>query len=87
VLERPAHPWTPPWDKTMGVLVRAETETDARQLAQAKAGSEGQGIYLKFGLFEDEAAENVWIAPEWTECEVLTAAGEPGVILVVRHGA
>jgi hypothetical protein len=37
-----AHPWTPPFDKTMGVLVGAESEPEARRLAQAKAGNEGQ---------------------------------------------
>jgi hypothetical protein len=71
----------------MSVLVRAETEADARKLAQTKAGKEGQGIYLGLGLPEDEVAEDVWLAPEWTTCDELTAAGEPGVILVVRHGA
>ena len=86
VLERPAHPWTPPWGKTMGALVRAEGEAEARRLAQNKAGNEGEGIYQRFGLIEDEVAENVWLAPEWTTCDVLTAAGEPGAILVVRHG-
>jgi hypothetical protein len=50
VLERSAHPWIPPWDKTMGVLVRAKTEAEARRLAQTKAGNEGQGIYLGLGL-------------------------------------
>jgi hypothetical protein len=71
----------------MGVLVRAETEAEARRLAQTKAGNEGQGIYLGLGLSEDEVAEDVWLAPEWTDCAVLTGAGEPGVILVVEHRA
>jgi hypothetical protein len=70
----------------MSVLVRAKTEADARRLAQTKAGNEGQGVYLGLGLPEDEVAEDVWLTPEWTDCEVLTAAGEPVVILVVRHG-
>jgi hypothetical protein len=87
VLEREAHPWTPPWDKTMGVLVRAETEEDARRLAQTKAGFEGEGIYARLGLTEDEVAEKVWLAEKWTVCEELTPDGEAGVILVVRHGA
>jgi hypothetical protein len=87
VLEREAHPWTPPWDKTMGVLVRAETELEARRLAQTKEGHEGKGIYSRLGLPEDELADDVWLKPEWTACEELTGEGEPGVILVVRHGA
>jgi hypothetical protein len=87
VLERPTHPWTPPFEKTMGVLVRAETEADARILAQTKAGNEGRGIYSSLGLSEDEVAADVWLAPAWTTCEVLTAEGDSGAILVVRHGA
>jgi hypothetical protein len=86
VLARSVHPWTPPWDKTMGVLVRAETEAEARRLAQTKAGNEGRGIYSRFGLAEDEIAEDVWLTPDWTSCDELTSTGEKGVILVVRHG-
>jgi len=69
-----------------GVLVRAETEAEARRLAQTKAGNEGRGIYSRFGLAEDEIAEDVWLTPEWTSCDELTSTGEKGVILVVRHG-
>jgi hypothetical protein len=87
VLEREAHPWTPPFDKTLGVLVRAESGAEARKLAQTKAGFEGQGVYLRLGVAEDEMAEDVWLKPEWTSCDVLAAEGEPEVIMVVRHGA
>jgi hypothetical protein len=87
VLEREAHPWTPPFDKTLGVLVRAGSEVEARQLAQSKAGNEGQGVYSRLGLAEDEMAEEVWLKPEWTSCDQLTAEGKSEVIMVVRHGA
>jgi hypothetical protein len=71
----------------MGVLVRAESEAEARRLAQTKAGNEGQGIYSRLGLPEDDMAEDVWLKEGWTTCDELTPDGEPGVILVVRHGA
>ena len=87
VLGRPAHPWAPPFEKTMGVLVRAATEGDARRLAQTKAGNEGRGIYSALGLPEDEIAEDVWLDGRWTTCNVLTTGGDPGVILVDHHGA
>jgi hypothetical protein len=87
VLARPAHPWTPPFDKTMRVLVRAASEGEARRLAQTKAGNEGRGIYQALGLSEDEIADDVWLTSSWTICEVLTSDGEPGVILVVHHSA
>jgi hypothetical protein len=86
VLEREAHPWTPPFDKTLGVLVRAESEGEARQLAQTKAGYEGLGVYFGLGLAEDEIAEDVWLKPVWTSCDELTPEGDSEVILVVLHG-
>jgi hypothetical protein len=86
VLEREAHPWTPPFDKTLGVLVRADGEGEARQLAQTNAGYEGQGVYAMLGAAEDETAEDVWLKPEWTSCDELTPEGDSAVIMVVRHG-
>jgi hypothetical protein len=87
VLTRSAHPWTPTFDKIMGVVVRAEDEPCARELAQSQAGHEGLGIYVRFGLSEDEVAEDVWLDPGWTSCEELGPWGEAGVILVDRREA
>jgi hypothetical protein len=87
VLTRPAHPWTPTFDKVMGVVVRAEDEARARKLAQGQAGDEGLGIYVRFGLPEDEVTADVWLDPEWTNCEDLAPDGEAGVILVDRREA
>jgi len=85
VLARPVNPWTPPWDKTFAVLVRAKVEDDARRLAHSKAGNEGMGIYGRLGVSEDESASAVWLDPEWTACDELLPDGEPGAILVVRE--
>jgi len=85
VLVREKHPWAVPYDKTWGVLVRAASEADARRLAQMKAGLEGQGTYRRFGGDEDEIASDVWVDHAWTSCDKLEAAGEPGVILVLRR--
>ena len=71
----------------MGALVRAETELEARRLAQTKADHEGRGIYLRSGISEEQVAEDVRLKPEWTTCDELTALGEAGVILVVPRGA
>jgi hypothetical protein len=70
----------------MGVVVRAETQAEARQYAQIKAGDEGRGIYQYWGLAEDEIAKDVWLTDEWTTCDELNAAGDPDVILVARNG-
>jgi hypothetical protein len=87
VLLRAAHPWEPPEDKVMGLVVRAPDESDARFLAQAQAGYEGAGLYRQFGAQEDEIAENVWLDPAWTSCEELESEGDAGVVLVDRREA
>ena len=69
VLERPTHPWEPPFEKVMGVVVRAEDEAAARALAQEKAGNEGLGIYRDLGIPEDETAADVWLDRAWTSCD------------------
>jgi hypothetical protein len=87
VLARLAHPRTPTFDKVMGVVVRAEDEPCARKLAQSQADDEGLGMYVRFGLPEDEVAADVWLDPGWTSCEELGPEGEAGVILVDRREA
>jgi hypothetical protein len=85
ILARAEHPWKPPYDKTFGVVVRAETEAEARRLAQTQAGFEGQGVYRLFGADEDESASDVWLDHAWTTCEEAGSDGESGVILVDRR--
>ncbi len=55
------------WDETRGVVVRANTEFGARELAATACGDEGLGT---------------WRNASRTSCEVLTADGEPAVILI-----
>ncbi len=85
VLERSAHPWEPPFEKVMGLVVRAEHEAAARALAQEKAGNEGLGIYRTLGIPDEPTAANVWLDAAWTQCDELGAEGEAGVILVDRY--
>lgn len=55
----------PVYDATDGVVVRAESEAGARNIASNYHGDEGVGV---------------WLTDEVT-CEELTADGEPGMIL------
>lgn len=50
----------------MGVIVRADDEESARNYAVKIHANEGA---------------KAWILPEYTTCEELEAAGEPGVIM------
>jgi len=61
--------WAPWYDKAFGFIVRAETEEDARKLANEKTGDENwEGI-------------DAWNNTKYTTCEPLLDAGEPEVIL------
>jgi hypothetical protein len=64
---KPKKYWQPWYDKTFGVIVRAENESEARQLASKMAGDEGS---------------EVWLDPSTTVCDILLAEGPPEVIMV-----
>ena len=58
------------WDETNGVVVRANSPSEARELAASSRGDEG---------------EDTWRNPELTTCNVLSKEGEPGVIIIDFH--
>lgn len=61
--------WNQWYDKAFGFVVRANTEQEARELANEESGDE---VY-------DEP--DVWLKQEFTLCEELTTQGESEVIL------
>jgi len=64
--------WDPWYDKCFGFVVRAETEEDARELAQ-KDGCDETGQFRK-----DKPA---WTDSNHSTCEQLTDDGDSGVII------
>lgn len=60
--------WSNPWDKAHGFIVRAATEKEAREMAQAKAGDEKE-----YG--------EVWLNPKFTSCKPLKRIGRKGIIM------
>ena len=63
-----ANPWDPWFDKAFGFVVRAETEQDARLLAQEKSG--------------DEVREfSAWMDARFSTCLPLEQDGPPGIVL------
>lgn len=58
--------WSPRYDKVFGVVVRADTAQEARELAAGNCGNEGREPWLD----EDQA-----------QCVELTADGPAGIIL------
>ena len=70
-LAREGDPWRPWYDKAYGFVVRAETEADARRLANENGGDERREIP---GVYP-------WLDSEFSTCVELTADGERGVVL------
>lgn len=67
------NPWSPWYDKAFGHIVRAETEEEARLLADHENGDEtGQYSGNKWA----------WIKSELSSCEELTADGDAESIMV-----
>jgi hypothetical protein len=71
-------PWHPWYDKTFGVIVSAENEVNARELANEKAGDEN-GSWISNDL-------NVWKDEKFTTCKILES-NKPEVIMVNHAGA
>ncbi len=69
-------PWNPWYDKVFGVVVRAKTEQDARQLAGEGGGDE---------VYDD--GTNPWWDETLTSCEELLPDGDVKVIMVDYHSA
>lgn len=61
--------WEPWYDKAFGFVVRAETESAARQLAHQEGGDENRG------------ERNPWLYPQHSTCKEITSEGEPGIVL------
>ena len=73
--------WDPDYDKACGHVVRAETEEEARALANMFGGAES-------GMFSDgneshtyRTGGDPWLDPEQSTCVELIAGGDVGVVL------
>jgi hypothetical protein len=70
-LPKESNPWEPWYDKTFGFVVRAETENDARILANQKGACE---------VDEDEHC-NPWMDKNLSTCVELSSDGEEELII------
>ena len=64
--------WSPWYDKTFGVVVRAKTEETARKLAATASGAEGS---------------KAWLDAKYSSCARLLDEGLEEVIIVDFHSA
>ncbi len=76
-------PWEPWYDKTFGFVVRAETEADARALANANGSHETGPISREIYRIGGDP----WLDPLFSTCEELTPEGRAEVILMDHRSA
>jgi hypothetical protein len=69
------NPWNPWYDKSFGFVIRAETESEARELAHANAGGE---------VFE---WSNSWKDAKYSTCVELSSEGPAEVVMEDYHAA
>ena len=71
--DRKCNPWEPWYDKTFGLVIRAETEDIARRIAAAIA--------------VDREGGDAWLESQFSTCKVLTEEGEEGIVIADEHWA
>ena len=64
------NPWEPWYDKCFAFVVRAESETAARQIADKNADDENSNKY-----------PHPWLDSTYSACDPLTEEGEEGVVI------
>ncbi len=77
-LDKDDDPWTPWYDKAFGFVIRADTETEARQLAHDDAGDENRGEFLREKISK---TTEPWKDVKYTTCIELIKQGEKGVVI------
>jgi len=69
-------PWNPWYDKFFGFVVAAETETQARQLAQNSGGRE-----LHDDIPLGQEPRKLWLDASMTTCSEIIPSGEARVVM------
>lgn len=80
-LKKNDDPWEVWYDKAFGFVVRAETEEEARKLAN-KAGGEETGEKMVIVEHIYQVGGDPWLDAKYSSCVELTADGKPEVIIV-----
>ena len=72
------NPWEPWYDKSFGFIVRAETETETRKIANENAGDENRGEFLNGKIANTKTP---WLDKKYSTCVELTGEGEAEMIM------
>lgn len=70
-------PWEPWYDKAFGFIVRAETEQEARQIANSSGGDEVGPISTEVY----RTGGDPWLDDKYSTCVELMPDGAPGLLM------
>lgn len=73
-IDKHSGPWNPWYDKCFGAVVRAKTETEARQVLAGQTNAYDEG-------------PDAWLNPALSTCVQLSARGKAEVLLREEHWA
>jgi len=71
------NPWEPWYDKSFGFIINADTEEEARNIANQNAGDENRGEF--FGK-EIAKTREPWLSSKYSSCVLLSTHG-PGLVM------
>lgn len=74
------NPWEPWYDKCFHMVVRADSELQARQVASHSGGEEDYS-------WRKPKPPSVWADSKYSICRMLSVGGEPEVIITNIHEA
>lgn len=72
------NPWDPWFDKVFGFVIRADSEMEARVIANGNAGDEN---YERFSVEKASNTTTPWLESKYSTCEQLNQDGQSGMIL------
>ena len=74
-----SNPWVPWYDKTFGLIIRAETEEKAREMASGSISDVDVGTYTDDWSFV--CTLKPWSDKRYSSCSELGPNGEEGIIM------
>ena len=78
------NPWNPWYDKCFGFVIRADSEEDARQIADVNSGSENDNTFLGRTVCNTSSP---WMDPKYSSCTELSDIGPAKMIMRDYHAA
>ena len=82
-LDEDDNPWEPWYDKTFGFVVVADSEDEARKIADGEAGDENRGEFMNQ---KTSNSRNPWLDEKYSTCKILVAE-KKGVVIEDHHSA